>query len=344
PFLKAPTVAITGTNGKSTVTALVGKMLEAEGMKPFVGANFGRPVFEAIGGDFGSLVLELSSYQTETLASLQPRVAVLLNVTEDHLDRYPSFEEYRKAKAKLLALVPPEGTVIVNLDDPACVRSAEGIRAKVVGFTLEGKSAPAGWDRIVEEGKKALLPGGEKIDFSKTKLAGRHNVANLLAAIAAARSFGAGKSAIEKAIAEFQGLPHRCQFVAEVKGVRYYDDSKGTNVGAVVECLRGFEGPLILVAGGIGKGGSYAPLADAARGRVRHAILLGEDRKAIGKALSPVCAVEEVASMEEAVRRAYAIARSGESVLLSPACASFDMFRDYADRGDKFQQAVRSLS
>lgn len=343
-YLSVPALAVTGTNGKSTVTSLLGQIVRAAGRKPFVGANLGTPVFEAIGADFDSLVLELSSYQIETLASLHPRVAVLLNVSDDHLDRYPSFEHYRRAKARLLSLVPEDGCVVSNLDNPPSMDFPEGLKARrKIGFTMEGRGAPEGWERVHAEGRAAVFSGGERIDLSRSPLVGRHNLANLLAAAAAARAFGISAEAVGAGVAAFQGLPHRCEFVAEVGGVKFYDDSKGTNVDAVVQCLKGFETPVVLIAGGVGKGGSYAPLAEAGRGRLRHAVLIGEEKSPIARALSGVCPTAEAPGMQEAVRLAARAARPGESVVLSPACSSFDMFRDYADRGDRFQAAVRSL-
>ena len=344
PYLRAPTIAVTGTNGKSTVTALLGEMLAGAGRNVFVGANLGRPVFEAADADFDALVLELSSYQIETLESLHPKVALLLNVTEDHLDRYDSFEHYRATKARLLALVPADGTAVVNLDDPAAMKSAQGITARCVGFTLEDAQAPAGWGRVRLDGESAVSAAGTRIDLSGSKLTGRHNLANLLAAIAAAEAFGLSAAQIEAGIASFKGLAHRCEFVAEVSGVSYFDDSKGTNVGAVCESLKGFAGPVILVAGGVGKHGSYAPLVEAARGRVRAALLIGEAAAEMAEALSEVCPSEQLGSIEDAVARAAELAESGDVVLLSPACASFDMFKNYAERGDRFASAVRGLA
>lgn len=344
PHLSAPAIAVTGTNGKSTVTALIGEMLAHGGMNVFVGANLGRPVFEAADEDFDALVLELSSYQIETLQSLHPRVALLLNVSEDHLDRYESFEDYRATKARLLTLVPEDGTVIVNLDDPAAVKSAEGVAARCVGFTLENAGAPTGWGRVSLEGSDAVTSNGLRVDLSASKLAGRHNRANLLAAVASAEAFGLGAGAIEAGITGFRGLPHRCAFVAEVGGVSYYDDSKGTNVGAVCESLRGFNVPVILIAGGVSKHGSYAPLVDAARTRVKAALLIGEAAQEMSAALGEVCPAETLDSIEDAVARAAALAESGDVVLLSPACASFDMFKNYAERGDAFASAVRGMA
>lgn len=344
PFLRAPAIAVTGTNGKSTVTALIGEMLEVAGRNVFVGANLGRPVFEAADEDFDALVLELSSYQIETLESLFPEVALLLNVTEDHLDRYDSFEHYRATKARLLALVPEDGTAVMNLDDPATLADAKSLKAHCVGFTLDGAAAPKGWGRLSLEGTAAVSTSGLRIDLSGSKLTGRHNLANQLAAIAAAEAFGLSQSEIQQAINKFQGLRHRCEFVAEISGVRYYDDSKGTNVGAVVESLRGFEVPVVLVAGGVSKRGSYASLVEAARGRVKAAMLIGEAADEIAQALEGVCPAEKCASIEDAVARAAAVAERGDVVLLSPACSSFDQFKNYAERGDRFSAAVRGLA
>lgn len=347
PMLEVPAIAVTGTNGKSTVTSLCGQILEQAGRRPFVGANLGRPIFDALGEDFSELVLELSSYQIETLRSLHPMAAVLLNVTEDHLDRYDSFEHYRLTKQRLLELVPQDGAVVVNLDDPACrktIAEAPLSAKRRIAFTIEGRDAPAAWGLAGLEGDEIVLPDGERVSLRGSSLVGRHNLSNQLAAAAAARAFGVPAKMIEQAIASFRGLPHRCEPAGEVRGVRYYDDSKGTNVAAVAESLRGFDGPVVLIAGGVSKHGSYAPLVEAGRGRLKHAVLIGEARHEIAEALKGVCPSEFAASIEEAVALAAERAKSGDVVLLGPACASFDMFRDYAERGDRFQVAVKELA
>ena len=334
----APVVAITGTNGKSTVTTLLGLMAEHAGRSVGVGGNLGVPALELLDKPSDLYVLELSSFQLELTDSLAPRAATVLNVTADHLDRYPDLAAYAAAKARIFERCQRP---LINLDDPLVARMLAPSQAHM-SFALRDTSADY---RLVGRGADVWLSShGERVfPLAELKLTGLHNAANALAALALADAIGVPRSASIEALREFPGLAHRTQWVGEASGVRYIDDSKGTNVGATLAAVAGLPGPLILIAGGDGKGQDFAPLATAFAGKVRAALLIGRDARQLGASLQGVCAVEYCSSLEVAVERAAQLARPGEVVLLSPACASLDMFRDYAHRGEVFAQAVRSL-
>jgi len=315
---ECPVVAVGGTNGKSTVTSLVAALLEAAGKRVFAGGNLGEPWAAHADERFDVVVLEVSSFQMERVPTFRPDVAVLLNVTDDHLDRYASFDEYARAKGNCFANQTERDLAVVPEGDAVCLREANRGGARVVTF-------------------------GDRLDFD-LRLAGAHNRRNAAAALAAIEPFGVPRDVVTKVLATFEGLPHRMALVAEVNGVHYYDDSKGTNVGASVTALLGLREPrAVLVAGGRDKQGSYAPLADAMRAKGRAAVVLGEAAGRIEAALAPVVPVVRAASMDDAVKKSAELAKPGDAVLLSPACSSFDMFRDYKHRGDEFVRAVRSL-
>ncbi len=334
----APVVGITGTNGKSTVTTLLGQMAQRAGRRVAVGGNLGVPALELLAADTDLYVLELSSFQLELTDSLAPLAAAVLNVTPDHLDRYADVAAYAAAKARIYARcqVP-----LINLDDALVARMLAPAQPHV-SFALRD---PAADYRLVGRGADVWLSShGERVfPLAELKLTGLHNAANALAALALADAIGVPRSASIETLREFAGLAHRTQWVAEVGGVRYVDDSKGTNVGATLAAVAGLTGPLVLIAGGEGKGQDFAPLGAAFAGKVRTALLIGRDAKQLGAALEGVCACEYCPSLEAAVGRAAQLARPGEVVLLSPACASFDMFRNYAHRGEMFAHAVRGL-
>jgi UDP-N-acetylmuramoylalanine--D-glutamate ligase len=339
-----PTAAIGGTNGKSTTTSLVGAMMEAAGRRAFVGGNLGVPLAEVVPAPgsispLDTLVLEVSSYQSEKMPTLKPRAAAILNVTPDHLDRYESFDDYADAKGNLLVRMDTGDTVVIPSQDPICERQARRARpgARIVTF------GPHGDIRIEREYIIDTIHG-DRYDRSAMFLRGEHNMLNVAAAIALARGMGLDHPAITLALRTFQGLDHRIAFVAELGGVRYYDDSKGTNVGASVAALRGLAEPrAVLIAGGRDKLGDYEPLIEALRERGRALVVMGEAAERIAAAARGVLPVVAVGSMEEAVEASRALAQPGDAVLLSPACSSFDMFRDYKDRGDRFVQAVKML-
>ena len=342
----APVVGVTGTNGKSTVTTLVGRMAARAGMRVRVGGNLGEPALDLLQASQSDAqptelyVLELSSYQLEATSSLDLRAATVLNITPDHMDRYASMGEYAAAKARIFARCD---TAVINLDDPL-VAAMPHKAARVVGFSL--LDAP-GADFTVagNAGKPWLIRRGEPlIAVEAMRLTGLHNAANALAALALGEAIGLPLQAMLDELMSFPGLPHRSQFVAEVAGVRYVDDSKGTNVGATLAAVAGMAGPLIVIAGGDGKGQDFTPLRESFRGKVRHVVLIGRDAAAIEQTLAEVCTTQRSASMPEAVRAAAQAARPGDTVLLSPACASLDMFRNYAHRGEVFSSAVRELA
>jgi UDP-N-acetylmuramoylalanine--D-glutamate ligase len=333
---KSKVLAITGTNGKTTVTSLTGHLLKSAGFDCEVAGNIAPPVLQAAlqrKTPPAAWVLELSSYQLETTWSLKPHAAAMLNLTEDHLDRYTGIAEYGAAKARVFA---GSGVQVLNRDDPRSLAMMLPGR-KVITFGLDGDG-----DYGVR-GDALICRGVAMLRLDELQIHGGHNVANALAACALAGSLGASTSSLAVGLRSFKGLPHRLEHVASIRGVEWYDDSKGTNVGATVAALRGLGKRVVLIAGGEGKGQDFTPLAEPARELVSCALLIGRDAPLIEKALGGV-RVERCASLEEAVKRAAAIAKAGEAVLLSPACASFDMFRDYKHRGEVFASAVRKLA
>ena len=348
--VQAPVIGITGTNGKSTVTTLVACMAAAAGRRVLAGGNLGVAALDLLEQPVPDLyVLELSSFQLETTSSLRLKAAVVLNVTADHLDRYPSVAAYARAKSRIFAHA---ATVVLNADDPlvsAMRAAATGAAGQVRTVTFSVAGAPADGGRadfsLLRDGAKTFLArhGAALLDTARMKISGLHNAANALAALALGEAAGLPMPTMLEALERFPGLPHRSQWIADVAGVRYVDDSKGTNVGATMAAVAGMPGPLVMIAGGQGKGQDFAPLAQAFRGKVRHAVLIGQDAAVLAAALEGVCTVETVASMPDAVAAAARKARAGDTVLLSPACASLDMFRDYAERGDVFAAAVRDL-
>jgi UDP-N-acetylmuramoylalanine--D-glutamate ligase len=338
---RVPIAAVTGTNGKSTVTTLLAQMAQACGKRVLAGGNLGRPALELLSEPVPQLyVLELSSFQLDTTASLRTAAACVLNVTSDHMDRYPSMEAYAASKARIFERC---ATAVINRDDPLVRQMGNGA-PRALGFSLLD-DCQADYRIARTDDEVTLLQGTEPIiDMSALKITGLHNAANALAALAMAQALELPRAGCLAALREFPGLPHRSQWVAEIAGVRYLDDSKGTNVGATLAAVAGTPGKLVLICGGQGKGQDFTPLAAALRGKVRHAVTLGQDAALLEAALQGVCSLERARDMQHAVELAAAAARAGETVLLSPACASLDMFRDYAHRGDVFAAAVRGLS
>ncbi|HEX4269221.1 MAG TPA: UDP-N-acetylmuramoyl-L-alanine--D-glutamate ligase [Steroidobacteraceae bacterium] len=342
----APVAGITGTNGKSTVTTLLGRMAARAGVKVRVGGNLGEPALDLLGaahraGEGVELyVLELSSFQLEATHSLDLAAAAVLNVSPDHLDRYVSVEAYAEAKARIFARCD---TAVINLDDPLVVAMPKPGQ-RTLSFSLRA-TIGADYAVAIRDGGSWLTCRGEPLlPVSAMRIRGLHNAANALAALALGEALGVPVPAMLAELETFTGLPHRTQWVAEVAGVTYIDDSKGTNVGATIAAVEGMEGPLVMIAGGDGKNQDFAPLAAAFRGKVRHTVLIGRDGPQVGEALRGHSSMEYCATLEEAVRAAAAAARAGDTVLLSPACASLDMFRDYTHRGAVFARAVRELA
>jgi UDP-N-acetylmuramoylalanine--D-glutamate ligase len=337
-FIEAPIVAIGGTNGKSTTTTLVGDMFSAGGLKAFVGGNLGIPSAEAANGDYDVVVFEVSSFQLERVPSFQPRVSVLLNITEDHLDRYPSFLAYADAKGNAFVQQTPDDFAIVPEGDQDCRLQAKRGKGKLLSFGGYGDYVVSG--RSVTETRS-----GEVFDLESSALHGRHNLENAAAAIAAVRALDLNPNAVRKALSAFRPLPHRMARVASIASVTFYDDSKGTNVGASVTALLGLsEARGVLIAGGRDKQGAYEPLVSALEAKGRAVVVIGEAADRIAAAVGSRVPVLRAQSMDDAVSQAFSAAESGDAVLLSPACSSFDMFKSYADRGDRFVSAVERLA
>jgi UDP-N-acetylmuramoylalanine--D-glutamate ligase len=338
----APVVAITGTNGKSTVTTLVAQMAQRAGRRVRAGGNLGEPALELLETPPPDCyVLELSSFQLETTSTLRSVAATVLNVTADHMDRYSTLDEYATAKARIFERCTH---AVINLDDEI-VRAMPLSGQHVIGFSIEpGRRCDYG---IVPDanGRPSLAHGATPLlALADMKLTGMHNAANALAALALGEAAGLPRVPMLAVLREFVGLPHRMQWVADRRGVRWINDSKGTNVGATLAAVGGMQGPLVLIAGGDGKNQDFSPLRTAFRGKVRHVVLIGRDAAQVEAAIAGVCTTEHAATMVAAVNAAAAAAQSGETVLLSPACASLDMFRDYTHRGAVFADAVRGLA
>jgi UDP-N-acetylmuramoylalanine--D-glutamate ligase len=336
--IRAPVVSVGGTNGKSTTTVLVGQMLTAAGKEVFVGGNLGTPLAEVVGRQFDLVVLEVSSFQLERAPSFHPRVSILLNLTDDHLDRYPDFLQYARAKGNAFVRQTAADLGVVPAGDALCRAQAERGAERLVTFGAGGDYQVMGTS-VVERAT------GLGFSLGDTELVGAHNHLNAAAAIAAVRDLGTSPEAIRHALRDFRPLPHRMARVCSVRGVTFYDDSKATNVGAAVVALLGLaESRAVLIAGGRDKRGSYEPLVAALERRGRAVVLIGEASERLAQAVRDRVPVERAGSMEEAVRRAFHLARPGEAVLLAPACSSFDMFHSYADRGDRFAAAARDLA
>ncbi|HXH82276.1 MAG TPA: UDP-N-acetylmuramoyl-L-alanine--D-glutamate ligase, partial [Candidatus Tectomicrobia bacterium] len=345
--MEADTLAITGTNGKTTTTALTGALVAMQARPVRVGGNIGTPLCaHALGVPPDALVVaEVSSFQLETIEAFRPRVAVVLNITPDHLDRHRTFEAYVDAKARIFLNQTASDCAVLNADDPVAAGLVARTRAHVVPFsrrrTLEhGVFVRDGWIVAKLNGHvEPIAPVGE------LQLRGVHNVENALAAVACALWVGLAPSAIRRALGRFRAVEHRIEHVCDVGGVAFYNDSKGTNVDSTIKALESFTERIVLIAGGRGKGQDFAPLAAAARGRVAHAVVIGEDGPKIARALADAgIAVSAADSMEAAVAAARAAAAPGDVVLLSPACASFDMFRSYEHRGEVFKRLVSGLA
>lgn len=354
-YLKTPMLAVTGTNGKTTVTTLLGEILRASGRKVFVGGNIGTPLTDYLAGpqEMDAVVLEVSSFQLDTAVNLKPEVAVLLNITADHLDRYDSFHQYALSKYSIFKNQNGTDVSIINGDDLECRKYLEnktslrhGWEERSVLFYGRGGAFQKG---AVLQGKKVKLEldhtatEKEAFDLSWTKLSESPNLENGAAAILAAVSMGCDMEGVRKGLASFNPLPHRLTFVAEIDGVTYIDDSKATNVGAVKSALDSIQGQVHLIAGGRDKGGEYSPLQNCINEKVKTLLLIGEARQIMAAAFDGLTEIQMFDSLEDAVIIAHAIAVPGDTVLLSPACASFDMFESYAARGDCFADCVHKL-
>jgi UDP-N-acetylmuramoylalanine--D-glutamate ligase len=343
-YCRTPIMAVTGTNGKTTTTALINEMLRESGFSTFLGGNIGRPLVEYLlnGQDKDLVVAEISSFQLDTARHFRPRVGLLLNITEDHLDRYPDFRGYFLSKAGLFRNQGEQDAAVLNWDDPLVRGIGETLKGPVYYFS---RTEPLSRGAYLDQDRLRLNLSGplETYDLQAFPLPGVHNRENALAAVLGARLLGAVPEAVQRALERFKGFRHRLEWVAEVRGIQFFDDSKGTNVGAVVKALEGFSRPVILIAGGRDKGGDYDPLRDLIREKVKALVLIGEAREKMRDQLGDLTRTEWADSLEAAVSWAFGRGGPGDVVLLSPGCSSFDMFRDYAHRGEVFQQAVRRL-
>lgn len=337
---RAPIAGITGTNGKSTVTTLLAQMAARAGLRIRSGGNLGEPALDLLDDAAELYILELSSFQLETTSSLSLAAAAVLNVTADHLDRYGDLEAYAGAKARIYARCE---VAIVNLDDARVAAMVASSRRRL-SFSLRPDSG-ADYSLMQRADGPWLARRGEPLlAVSAMRLTGAHNAANALAALALGEALVLPQAAMLAELRNFAGLAHRSQWVADVRGVHYIDDSKGTNVAATLAAVAGLSGPLLVILGGDGKGQDFRPLHAAFTGKVRCALLIGRDARALGEALAGACECRYTPSLEAAVELAATVAERGDTVLLSPACASLDMFRDYAHRGKVFAAAVQGLA
>lgn len=338
---KAPIVAITGSNGKSTVTTLVGDMAKRAGTNVAVGGNLGIPALDLLDDSVELYVLELSSFQLERCEMLGAEVATVLNVSADHLDHHGNMLNYHQAKHRIFQGCKK---VVVNADQ-SLTQPLVPEEVEVWSFSL-AHSDFRRFGLIQRPGLRQLALAREALmDANELRIAGRHNLSNALAALAIGSAAGINREAMLASLKDFPGLPHRCEFVAEGRGLRFYNDSKGTNVGAAVSAIDGLSelGKVVLIAGGLAKGAEFSPLAEAMRRSGRAAVLIGDAASELESSLGDTVNCEHASSMFEAVRRAADLAQPGDVVLLSPACASFDMFRSYSDRGEQFCAAVQEV-
>jgi len=344
-FMETPLVAVTGTNGKTTTTTLLGEIFRRAGKKVFVGGNIGNPLIEYAGtsqqDDF--VVAEISSFQLQWVERFRPFVSVLLNVTCDHINYHGSFEEYRRIKARIFANQTQDDFAVLNAEDAALESMSSGLAAKLAQFS-SAKEVPYGMylknDGLVFK----MFDGGQELyPLSMIKIPGLHNVENVMAAVMAARFCGCDRDSIIDAVGGFSGLPHRIEFAGEKNSVRFYDDSKGTNVGSVIRALDTFADPVILLLGGRDKDGDFDTLKPLVAKKAKRVILFGEARDRIGSLIGDSAPSEKKQTLREAVESAYQNAQAGDVILLSPGCASFDEFKNYKERGNFFKETVRNL-
>lgn len=347
-FLKGRIIGITGSNGKTTTTALIGELLKNAGIKTQVGGNIGTPLLSLTetSSDDGWTVAELSSFQLETIREFRPSVGICLNVTPNHLDRYDSFEDYAAAKKRLFMNQTAKDVAVLNADDEITASWADGLKANVVTFSVRRQLDNGFFLRGSElvcraEGKERVLMTRDDIF-----LRGLHNVENVLAAFAAGLACGASPESMRVTVREFKGVEHRIEFVTEIDGIKFYNDSKATSVDATskaLEALSGGDGKTVLILGGRGKNAPYAPLIRLIESSVRSLVLIGEDADNIESQLSGHADIIRADSLQDAVGKGFSAANAGDAVLLAPACASFDMFRSFEERGTVFKAAVKEL-
>ena len=347
-FLRGRIVAITGTNGKTTTTSLIGEMLQDAGLRVQVGGNIGKALISMTdsSSDDGWNVVEVSSFQLETIVDFHPTVAAVLNVTPNHMDRYETLMDYAAAKHNIFRNQTAGDAAILNADDEIVSSWASGLRAHVVPFSVKQELV----DGLFLRGRELVsrTKDGERVLMSRDEmqLRGTHNVENVLAAMAAGLACGASPESLRETVRRFRPVEHRLEEVAEIKGVRFVNDSKATSVDASTKALEAFAddaGKVVLILGGKGKHAPYSPLADLIKSRVRKMILIGEDAATIESEIGSAAPFDHAGDMHEAVAKSFAAAKEGDVVLLAPACASFDMFESFEHRGRVFKEEVSSL-
>ncbi len=355
--IREPVIAVSGTNGKTTTTALLGKMLEKSGFKVFVGGNIGNPLIDYADREETSdvVVAEVSSFQLDTIDTFKPRVGVLLNITDDHLDRYPDFNSYARSKGRLFENQQQSDSAVINGSDPVIRSVTKDLRARKLIFChQENSQAKTKKNAVIRRGNSTTpanitirMKENKEIslDLSGTNLIGRHNLENAAAASLAAIDVGGTPEGVQSALNDFKGLPHRTEYISTLNHVRFFDDSKATNVDAVIKALETFDEPIVLIMGGRDKGGDFHKLLEPVRQHIKKLIVMGEAKEKIRSVLEEVCreSVQTASTMEDAVLSAYRAASPGDIVLLSPACSSFDMYSSYAERGEDFRRVIDNL-
>ena len=359
-FIRQPIVAVTGTNGKTTTTELVGDMLKRSGLAVFVGGNIGNPLIEYAAGPQKAeiIVAEISSFQLDTIAEFRPHIGVLLNITADHMDRYPSFDAYAASKLRLFENQQQNDFAVLNRSDSTIRSLTANLKSRKLiypnpeanqeGAILNRNQLKLRMDRSTGSDLDVQITKSEAqneicFDLSGLKLVGRHNLENACAAALAAMAAGARTAAIQQTLDHFRGSAHRLEYTARIDNIDFYNDSKATNVDAVIRAVECFERPVILIMGGLDKGGNFEKLSEVVRRRVIKLIVMGQAANLIRTALADSVAITSAPSMTEAVRRAYRAGSPGDIVLLSPGCASFDLYSSYVQRGDDFKKSVASL-
>ena len=343
-----PVLGITGTNGKSTTTALLGELVKQSGQKTFVGGNLGLAFTHACAEKYDAHVVELSSFQLEGATTMECLGAAILNLTPDHLDRYPSHQAYGEAKARIFSSQPKHGFAVINADDKAVVALAKKAHVPVFGFSLDPARTNAGFSGIAtgRDGVFMLLGGefrGERYAVNNPALRGDHNLANAMAAVLMARLFGVAAPQVQLGLDSFGGLAHRLERVRELDGVEWINDSKATNVDSSLVALKALRGNIWLIAGGKGKGAPYEPLVAAGKGKLKGVLTIGADAANVAAAFEKSTDVIGCGTLDAAIAKARALAKRGDTVLLSPACASYDQFDNFEHRGDTFKRLVREL-
>jgi UDP-N-acetylmuramoylalanine--D-glutamate ligase len=348
-FIQEPIVAVTGTNGKTTTTVLLGEMLKKSGYKVFVGGNIGTPLIGYLNQDekVDIIVAEVSSFQLDTIEAFRPKVGVLLNLTADHLDRYPDFSAYARAKGSIFINQQSSDIAVLNGSDPHVRSFSNNIKSKkLIFYNQDGAWLKPDHGALINKAKivfHSTEVNQWSLEVSAVKIMGKHNLENVTAASLAARAVGATFEGIKSAIKEFKGLPHRLEHIATKNNVRYFNDSKATNLDAVARALEAFSQPVVLIMGGRDKGGKFGALKDLIRRHVKQLTVMGEARDKLKSAFGHLVPIKTATTMKDAVFQASKAASPGDVVLLSPGCASFDMYNNYAERGEDFSEIVKSL-